>query len=139
MPTEVDESRDLARAFWSGKDAICPKHGVKLAATFTKTTYFDHLTFECPKGKETIIVPQRPRQVEYNRHQIEGLVVFRQQGDNILCYRCQAKLQVEAKENPVTGTTAYTFTCVRCFSFGTWEGKPEEASIVGVSELLARN
>jgi hypothetical protein len=56
-------------------------------------------------------------------------VVFLQVGDSIRCYRCQSKLEVALVEDRTTGIANYEFTCVRCFSYGTWTGKPEEASI----------
>ena len=52
-----------------------------------------------------------------------------QRGDAILCYRCQSPLEIDAEENATTGITDYTFTCVRCFSYGNWIGKPEMAKI----------
>jgi hypothetical protein len=136
MPTEVDESRDLARAFWAGRDLICPRHGVKMKATFVQTTYADHIACDCPTGKESFTINQRPRQMEFNAHQIEGLVVFIQRNDSIRCYRCQSKLQVDARPDPQSGVTRYAFTCIRCFSYGFWEGRPEKANVVGVTEAL---
>ena len=134
MPTEVDESRELARAFWDGKSIPCPKHvGVFLRGTFVATTYADHIMLDCPKGRETYAIPQRPRQREFNPHQVEGLVVFIQRSDSVRCYRCQSKLQIEVRDNIEEGTTQYNFTCVRCFSFGSWKGRPEEASIETVT------
>ena len=88
---------------------------------------------DCPKGRETYDIQQRPRQRQFNAHQIEGLVVFLQRGDNVLCYRCQSKLQTDIQENIENGVTEYTFTCVRCFSYGSWQGRPQEASIETVS------
>jgi hypothetical protein len=130
MPSEVERHRDLARAFWNGEPVPCPKHpGAALRGTFVQTTYADHLLLECPRGKETYSIPQRPRQKEFNPRQVEGLVVFVQQGDSIRCYRCQSKLEMDVDEDRTAGTARYTFTCVRCFSFGVWEGRPEEASI----------
>ena len=136
MTNEVDEYRELARAFWAKRDVICPTHGVKMKTLFVQTTYSDHIACDCPAGKETFIVKQRPRQMEFNPHQVEGFVVFLQRGDNIRCYRCQSQLQVESIVDPDRGTTRFTFTCVRCFSYGFWQGRPEEANIVGVSEAL---
>ena len=37
--------------------------------------------------------------------------------------------QVDIRENPTTGFAEYTFTCVRCLSYGTWAGMPEMAKI----------
>ncbi len=104
-----------------------------MTADFIQSNYFDQLVFQCPKG-DTVTIPQRPKQVEYNVHQLEGFVVFLQSGDSILCYRCQRRLQVEAIENADTGVTDFTFTCTHCFSWGTWSGRPEDASVVGVSD-----
>jgi len=130
MPTEVEELRDLAKAFYSGKELPCPKHpGAKLRGEFVKTTYFDHLVLSCPKGKETITINQRPKQQEFNPPQVEGLVENIQRGDENLCYRCQSRLEVSAEENATTGITDYTFTCIRCFSWGRWIGHPELAKI----------
>jgi len=36
---------------------------------------------------------------------------------------------VNTKENSTTGITHFTFTCVRCFSYGEWLGRPEMAKI----------
>ncbi|MEA2488656.1 MAG: hypothetical protein QOH21_448 [Acidobacteriota bacterium] len=130
MPTEVEVLRDLARAFWSGKPLPCPKHrGAQLAGSFVQTTFADHVFLTCPTGKETIQIPQRPKQVEFQPQSIEGLVESLQRGDAILCYRCQSKIEVDAKENNETGITDYLFTCIRCFSWGRWVGKPELAKI----------
>ncbi|HEX8169970.1 MAG TPA: hypothetical protein VF824_05450 [Thermoanaerobaculia bacterium] len=130
MPTEVEEMRELARAYWSGKGVPCPKHpGVKMAGDFVQTTFADHIFLTCPRDKETITIPQRPRQQEFLDQQVEGLVENIQRGDAILCYRCQSKLETSSKPNPETGITDYTFTCVRCFSWGRWVGKPELAKI----------
>ena len=139
MPTEVDARRELARAFWEGRDPMCPRHNVKVRATFVESTYFDHIAVDCPKGKETFTIPQRPRQSRFNAHQLEGLVVFIEQGDNVLCYRCQSRLQIERNDDAVTGVTHFEFTCIRCLSYGSWTGKPEKANIVGVTEALAAN
>lgn len=130
MPSDVVIMRDLARAYWSGNSPDCPKHpGTSLRGNFVETTYADHLVLECPKGSESWTIPQRPRQKEFNPRQIEGLVVFLQVGDSIRCYRCQSKLEVNLAEDRVTGIARYEFTCVRCFSYGMWTGRPEEASI----------
>ena len=130
MPTEVETMRDLARAYWSNQPVLCPKHpGVTMTGSFVQTTFADHIFLTCPKGKETITIPQRPKQMEFYDQQIEGLVESRQRGDAILCYRCQSKIETDARENGETGITDYTFTCVRCFSWGRWVGKPELAKI----------
>jgi len=130
MPTEVEQLRDLAKAYWSGADVLCPKHpGSKMTGSFVQTTFADHLYLSCQRGKETITIKQRPRQMEFDRQQVEGFVENIQRGDAILCYRCQSQLETKADENPTTGVTDYTFTCVRCFSWGRWIGKPELAKI----------
>ena len=130
MPSEVEQLRELARAYWAKKPVICPKHpGVELAGTFVQTTFSDHVYLTCPKGRETFTIPQRPKQIEFQAQQVEGFVEFLQQGDAILCYRCQSVLEIAQRQDPVTGVADYTFTCVRCFSYGTWTGKPELAKI----------
>ena len=130
MPTEVDEYRELAKKYWSGQPIECPKHrGVTMTGSFVQTTFADHVFLSCPRGKETIQIPQRPKQMEFFDQQVEGFVENLQRGDQILCYRCQSKMEVDAKENAVTGYGDYTFTCVRCFSWGTWSGHPSTAKI----------
>ena len=130
MPTEVEQLREFARAFWAGRDIECPRHaGAKMTGSFVQTTFADHIFLECPRGKETITIPQRPKQIVFQRQQTEGFVENIQRGDANLCYRCQSPLEVNANENAVTGVTHYTFTCVRCFSYGEWVGKPELAKI----------
>ena len=130
MPSEVEQHRDLVKRYWAGEDIECPKHrGVRLTGSFVQTTFADHVFLSCPKGKETITIPQRPRQIEFQDQQVEGLVENLQRGDDILCYRCQSVIEVAANENPETGFTAYTFTCVRCFSWGSWSGHPSAAKI----------
>lgn len=130
MPTEVEQLRDLARAYWSGQPLPCPKHpGAMLTGSFVQTTFADHIFLTCPRGKETITVGQRPRQLEFQEQQVEGMVESLQRGDAILCYRCQSKIETNAKPNNDNGVTDYTFTCVRCFSWGRWVGKPELAKI----------
>ncbi len=130
MPTEVEINRDLARAYWAGKPMSCPKHpGATLAGSFVQTTFADHIFLTCSRGKETFTIPQRPKQMEFYDQAVEGMVENIQRGDAILCYRCQARIEVEAKENRETGVTDYTFTCTRCFSWGRWVGKPELAKI----------
>jgi len=128
---EIDDLRELARNYWAKKDLLCPKHpGVKMKGSFIQTTYADHIYLECPRGKETITIPQRPRQQEFNPPQIEGLVVLMQKGDKVRCYRCQSSLLLDQRETPVgSGISRLMFTCGRCLSWGSWEGKPEEASI----------
>lgn len=130
MPTEVEQFRELAKTYWAGKEVLCPKHlGAPMTGTFVPTTFADHLFLTCSRGKETITIPQRPRQTEFNAQQVEGMVENIQRGDANLCYRCQSKLETDADENPTTGVTDYTFTCVRCFSYGTWQGHPDTAKI----------
>lgn len=130
MPTEVEQMRELAKAYWAGKPTPCPRHaGTQLTGSFVQTTFADHIFLSCPRGKETITIPQRPKQTEFQDQQVEGLVENIQRGDAILCYRCQSKIEVDAKENRETGITDYTFTCIRCFSYGRWVGKPELAKI----------
>ena len=130
MPTEVEQLRDVAKDYWAGRDVICPKHpGVKMIGNFVQTTFADHLYLTCPRGKEVISIPQRPKQMEFHKQQVEGFVENLQRGDSILCYRCQAKLEIDAAENATTGVTDYTFTCTRCLSYGRWIGKPELAKI----------
>jgi hypothetical protein len=130
MQTEVEQRRDLAKAFYASKPMPCPKHpGAFLTGQFVHTTYFDHLVLTCPAGKETITIPQRPKQMEFNPQQVEGYVENIQRGDAILCYRCQSRLETAAVENQNNGVTDYTFTCVRCASYGRWMGRPELAKI----------
>jgi len=130
MASEVETLRELARAYWAGKPVPCPKHpGAMLAGSFVQTTFADHIFLTCPRGKETIQIPQRPKQMEFHDQQVEGFVENLQRGDAILCYRCQSVMETDAKLNRDTGITDYTFTCVRCFSWGRWVGKPELAKI----------
>lgn len=130
MPTEVEVLRDLARAYWAGKTIMCPKHPASMmTGSFVQTTFADHIFLTCAGGKETMTIPQRPKQMEFYDQQVEGFVENLQRGDAILCYRCQSKMETAAKENRETGITDYTFTCVRCFSWGRWVGKPELAKI----------
>ena len=85
MPTEAEVFRDLARAFWAGKPVECPKHrGARLTGSFVQTTFADHIFLTCAKGKETITIPQRPRQMEFYDQQVEGFVENLQRGDAIL-------------------------------------------------------
>jgi len=130
MPTEVEQLRDLARAFWAKKPILCPKHpDANMTGEFVQTTFADHIFLVCQRGKETITIPQRPKQIEFYPQSVEGFVENLQRGDAILCYRCQAPLEVETQENATSGVAAYTFTCVRCLSWGQWAGKPAEAKI----------
>ena len=132
MPSEVEVLRDLARGFWAGKEIRCPKHPAsRLTGTFVQTTYADHIALTCASGKETILIPQRPKQMEFYDQQVEGFVENLQRDDAILCYRCQSKVQATTVANNETGVTDYTFTCIRCFSWGRWVGKPELAKIGG--------
>src|SRR5687767_5265821 len=130
MPSDVELHRDLARAFWAKQEIRCPKHpGAKMTGSFVQTTFADHIYLSCPQGRETITIGQRPQQTEFQDQQVEGYVENMQRGDAILCYRCQSKIETNAIENGETGVTDYTFTCVRCFSWGRWVGKPELAKI----------
>jgi hypothetical protein len=130
MPSEVQLHRDLAKRFWSNLPVECPKHpGVTLTGSFVRTTFADHIFLACPRGKETIIIPQRPRQQEFQAQQVEGMVENLQRGDAILCYRCQSELEIDRREDAATGIATYLFTCIRCFSYGSWTGKPELARI----------
>ncbi|HKB80579.1 MAG TPA: hypothetical protein VKH35_12775 [Thermoanaerobaculia bacterium] len=130
MQTEVEQRRDLAREFWAGNPVECPKHrGVIMTGEFVQTTFADHIFLTCPRGKETITIPQRPKQTVFQQQQVEGMVENLQRGDAILCYRCQAPLEVNVHEDPVSGVATYVFTCVRCLSYGEWAGLPEEAKI----------
>jgi hypothetical protein len=129
MPTEVDVMRELVRDYWAGRPIPCPKHpGVKMTGSFVQTTFADHVVLSCPRG-ESITIPQRPKQIEFQAQQVEGFVENLQRRDKNLCYRCQSPLVVEEKANPTSGIASYTFTCVRCFSFGRWMGHPETAKI----------
>jgi hypothetical protein len=130
MPTETERMREMSKAFWAGREIPCPKHaGAKMTGSFVHTTAADHIFLTCLRGKETIIIQQRPKQISFNQQQVEGMVENTQRGDLNLCYRCQSKLEVDTKENATTGVTNYTFTCVRCFSYGTWRGHPDAAKI----------
>ncbi|HEY0157538.1 MAG TPA: hypothetical protein VGF28_09660 [Thermoanaerobaculia bacterium] len=130
MPSEVETLRELARAYWAGKPTLCPKHpGATMSGSFVQTTFADHIFLTCSRGKETITIGQRPRQMEFYDQQVEGMVENIQRGDTILCYRCQSPVETDAKPNRETGITDYTFTCIRCFSWGRWVGKPELAKI----------
>ena len=130
MASEVEQLREMARAFWAGRPVPCPKHiGANMAGSYVQTTFADHVFLTCPAGKEIVTIPQRPKQIEFQAQQVEGFVENIQRGDAILCYRCQSDLEVNTRENVETGVNDYTFTCVRCLSYGTWTGKPEWAKI----------
>lgn len=121
MATDVETFRDLARAFWAEEEVKCPKHsGAAMTGSFVQTTFADHIFLSCSRGKETLTIPQRPKQQEFQAQQIEGLVENLQRGDSILCYRCQSPYEIDAS----AGRT--TFTCIRCFSWGTWNGGAQE-------------
>ena len=133
MPTKVEELRDLARLFWAKRPIPCPKHpGVNMIGEFVQTTFADHIFLTCPRGKETITIPQRPRQMEFHRQQVEGFLENIERGDANLCYRCQSELVIESSANPDTGLAVYSFTCVRCLSYGTWNG--QTAELAGVNK-----
>ena len=130
MPSEVEQFREMAKLYWAGKPIPCPKHrGATLSGEFVRTTFADHIFLTCPTGKETITIGQRPKQTVFNAQQVEGFVENTQRGDRNLCYRCQSPLEMEADADINTGVTDYTFTCIRCFSYGTWKGHPEAAKI----------
>jgi hypothetical protein len=132
MPSEVEVLRELARDYWEGCTSKCPKHpGGILTGSFVQTTFADHIFLSCSKGKETITIPQRPRQMEFYDQQVEGFVENIQRGDAILCYRCQSQMETDAKTDPESGVTDYIFTCIRCFSWGRWVGHPALAKIGG--------
>ncbi|HVR42385.1 MAG TPA: hypothetical protein VMS56_02970 [Thermoanaerobaculia bacterium] len=117
----LSQQRDLVRAFWRGEPTPCPLHtSAQLRAEHVRTTHADHLVFTCPEGGEVTTVPQRPRQVEFNPPQVEGLLLNIERGDAILCYRCQSKLAVESDDAPGRPSTRMEFICVRCLSWGTW-------------------
>src|SRR4029079_18848785 len=98
MPTEIDELRELARAYWSGRPIPCPKRpGATCAGSCVQTTFADHIFLTCPKGRETITIPQRPRQIEFQDQQVEGMVENIQRGDKNLCYRRQSDLHVDVR------------------------------------------
>lgn len=118
---KLSEQRDLARAFWRGETTSCPDHpGSELRGEFVRTTYADHLVFRCARGRESLTIPQRPRQQEFNPDQVEGLLLNIARGDAILCYRCQANLVTENDAAPGREPTRWDFTCVRCLSWGGW-------------------
>ena len=128
MPTEVETLRDLARAYWAGDTIRCPKHaGAILTGSFVQTTFADHIFLTCSRGKETITIPQRPKQMEFYAQQVEGYVENLQRGDAILCYRCQSKIEMTSEKHGER--TDSTFTCIRCFSWGKWAGMPEAATL----------
>jgi hypothetical protein len=130
MPSEVEQFREMAKLYWAGKEIPCPKHpGARLNGSFVQTTFADHIFLTCSSGKETITIPQRPRQTVFNAQQVEGMVENTQRGDTNLCYRCQARLEMQTDADVNSSITDYTFTCTRCFSYGTWKGHPEAAKI----------
>ena len=100
-----------------------------MTGSFVQTTFADHIFLTCSKGRETTTIPQRPKQMEFYDQQVEGYVENLQRGDAIRCYRCQSRMEMDARENGETGITDYTFTCIRCFSWGRWTGRPEWAKI----------
>lgn len=125
MASEVEVLRELARAYWSGRPVICPKHpGVTMTGSFVQTTFADHVFLTCPKGRETITIPQRPKQIEFQPQQVEGFLENIQRGDRNLCYRCQSVVEMDVSDS------ATTFTCVRCFSYGTWAGNLALAGVL---------
>jgi hypothetical protein len=129
MANDVQQLRDLARAFWAGKPVACPKHpGVTMTGSFVQTTFADHIFLTCPRARETITIPQRPKQMEFHKQQVEGFLENIERGDANQCYRCQSELEIESSENPTTGLSEYSFTCVRCFSYGTWSGQTTEVA-----------
>ena len=66
MPTEVEQFRELAIAFWENKPISCPKHaGARMIGSFVQTTSADHIFLTCERGKETITIPQRPKQMQF--------------------------------------------------------------------------
>jgi hypothetical protein len=132
MANDVKELRDLARAYWAGEPVMCPKHPlVTMSGSFVQTTFADHIFLSCPRGRETITIPQRPRQMEFHRQQVEGFLENIERGDANLCYRCQSVLEIESTVNVGTGAAEYSFICVRCFSYGTWSG--QNAELAGVT------
>ena len=134
MANDVQQLRDLARAFWAGTAVACPKHpGVTMTGSFVQTTFADHIFLTCPRGRETITIPQRPRQMEFHRQQVEGFLENIERGDANQCYRCQSELEVASSENPTTALSEDSFTCVRCFSYGTWSGQTTEVAGVAGS------
>lgn len=127
---EVDELRDLARAFWAKEPVRCPKHnGATMHGTFVQTTYRDHIHLECSAGGESVDIPQRPKQVEFNVPQVEGLIESLGRGDSVKCFRCQANLHLDIDERPGEAPVAYRFTCVRCLSWGEWRREPQNQQI----------
>jgi hypothetical protein len=125
MPSDVEELRELARAYWSGRPIPCPKHpGAVMTGSFVQTTFADHIFLTCQRGRESITIPQRPKQLEFQPQQVEGFVENLQRGDAIQCYRCQSAIEIATIES------AATFTCVRCFSYGTWSGNLALAAVL---------
>jgi len=133
MANDVQQLRDLAREFWAGKPIPCPKHhGATMTGTFVQTTFADHIVLTCQRGREAITIPQRPRQMEFHRQQVEGFLENIERGDANLCYRCQSELVIESSADPDSGLAEYSFTCVRCLSYGTWNG--QTAELAGVNK-----
>ena len=121
---KLSEQRDLASAYWRGETTTCPDHpGSAMRGEFVRTTFADHLVFRCERGAETLTIPQRPKQVEFNDPQVAGLLLNLARGDSIRCYRCQANLVTETDAGPAREATRYDFICVRCLSWGTWEAE----------------
>ena len=71
-----------------------------MVGSFVQTTFADHIFLTCASGKETIPIPQRPKQMEFYDQQVEGFVENMQRGDAILCYRCQSKIEIDAERKP---------------------------------------
>ncbi|HUP65510.1 MAG TPA: hypothetical protein VM557_09530 [Thermoanaerobaculia bacterium] len=132
---ELEERRDLARIFWLGEKTFCPTHpATEIKGHFVQSPATDYLVFDCPAGGETITIGQRPRQMEFNRPQVEGLILSLARGDSIRCYRCQAKLAMSSDVAPGREASRYQFTCTRCLSWGTLgEGEGEPADKAAVS------
>ncbi len=129
MPSEIAQLRDLALAYWKGTEIPCPTHaGVMMTGTFVQTTFADHVVLACPRGKETITIPQRPKQIEFQPQQVEGYLENLERGDAILCYRCQSEIEVENTSDAVTGASTSTFTCVRCLSWGRWRSSEQQVA-----------
>ena len=137
MPSEVELFRELARRFWAGQEVRCPKHPASLmVGSFVQTTFADHVFLTCTSGKETIQIPQRPKQMEFYDQQVEGFVENMQRGDAILCYRCQSKIETNAVENAENGITDYPSPASAAFWAGgsasragqDWRGWPVRSS-----------
>src|SRR5437660_12678986 len=60
MANDVQQLRDLARAFWTGQPIPCPKHhGAMMTGSFAQTTFAAHIVLTCQRGREAITIPQR--------------------------------------------------------------------------------